>query len=165
MKGIVGVTDNDWSRNGRRRRAQGVRKLKATNSNWANSNRELPHEYVIREYTMPRISQSPAVKGSEEPDSIFRILIPLHGVPPLQRMGMQSIRMRPSLTFWILNFPRYPFPIFGLREGRSGMGWINLKLGKYSLPISSQGFFRQMGLSAISFQPVSIPHVILSANK
>jgi len=173
MKGIVGVTDNDWSRNGRRRRAQGVRKLKATNSNWANSNRELPHEYVIREYTMPRISQSPAVKGSEEPDSIFRILIPSHGSPPLQKMNMQSIRMRPARsmagmpfsTFWILNFPRHPFLISGLREGRSGMGWINLKLGKYSLPISSQGFFRQMGLSAISFQPVSIPHVILSANK
>jgi len=122
---------------------------------------------------MPRISQGPGVKGSEEPDSIFQILIALHGFPHLQEMGMQntgirparSMAGRPSLTFWILNFPRYPFLIFGLREDRSGMGWINLKLGKYSLAISSQGFFRQMGLSAISFQPVYIPHVILSANK
>ena len=52
MNGFVGVTDNfwfayvtllrqDWPK------AQGIR-LKATKSNWAKSNREIPRVYIIR---------------------------------------------------------------------------------------------------------------------
>ena len=47
---------------------------------------------------------------------------------------------RPSWSFRVLNSPKYPFLISGLREAHSGMGWGDLKPGRCSLLISVEDF-------------------------
>ena len=109
---------------------------------------------------MPRIQQGPGVKGSqkwiqklvnERPDllnSLIRTQLDLPDtdtitwLSPIAEDGYSEYQDQAFLDLLGLNFPKYPFLISGLRKDRSGIGWVNLKPGRYSLRISAQGFFR-----------------------